>query len=152
MRALAQCHLIGFRRSTETPNECRSITSKCLGARGADSRARGYVYCYLLRCFNIISSHRVSALPNDLTECAFVCYVTARYSVSSRVFFDPVRRATPLARDGLLRSRAAGGLSTGPRSAAGKVAISAANTAHGRYKTGAKGGQKKVITTVRSSG
>ena len=36
--------------------------------------------------------------------------------------------------EGKRRCRLHGGLSTGPKTAAGRVAISAANTKHGRYK------------------
>ena len=37
-------------------------------------------------------------------------------------------------REGKRRCRLHGGLSTGPKTAAGREAISAANTKHGRYK------------------
>ena len=47
------------------------------------------------------------------------------------------RSSTPCAKfpmDGKRRCRLHGGLSTGPKTAAGKAAISSANTKHGHYK------------------
>ena len=55
--------------------------------------------------------------------------------------------------EGKRRCRLHGGLSTGPKTLAGRAAISAANTKHGRYKNWReKGRRKSAITKVRLRG
>jgi hypothetical protein len=63
--------------------------------------------------------------------------------------------------DGKRRCRLHGGLSTGPKTAVGRAAISAANTKHGRYKNWRKkrakekyylGEIKRVMQEAREAG
>mgnify|MGYP001157577776 CR=1 FL=1 len=61
---------------------------------------------------------------NDRAQRPIRCGAKTRSGVPSAKF--------PMA--GNRRSRLHGGLSTGPRTPAGRAAISAANTKHGRYK------------------
>jgi hypothetical protein len=61
---------------------------------------------------------------NDLTQTPIKCGAKTRSGVPCAKF--------PM--EGKSRCRLHGGLSTGPRTPAGRAAISAANTKHGRYK------------------
>ena len=61
---------------------------------------------------------------NDLTQTPIKCGAKTRSGAACAKF--PI--------EGKRRCRLHGGLNTGPKTAAGRAVISAANTKHGRYK------------------